>query len=59
MNDDDLDAGYHQFELDASGLGSGVYFYKLESGSNVDKVDDAVKINGIREQPITGLKSAS
>ncbi|MGB3018985.1 MAG: T9SS type A sorting domain-containing protein [Ignavibacteria bacterium] len=33
---DDLDAGYHQFELDASGLGSGVYFYKLESGSNVD-----------------------
>ena len=29
-----LEAGYHQYELDATGLGSGVYYYRLESGSN-------------------------
>lgn len=33
---EDLDAGYHQYELDASSLGSGVYYYRIESGNSVD-----------------------
>lgn len=33
---EDLNAGYHQYELNATGLGSGVYYYRLESGNSVD-----------------------
>jgi photosystem II stability/assembly factor-like uncharacterized protein len=33
--DEKLDAGYHHIEWDASGLASGVYYYKLEAGNFV------------------------
>ncbi len=29
-------AGYHEVQFNASGLASGVYFYRLEAGSFVD-----------------------
>lgn len=32
---EDLNAGSHEINFDASGLTSGIYFYKLESGSNL------------------------
>jgi hypothetical protein len=32
--DGEIAAGYHQVNFDASGLASGIYFYRLEAGSN-------------------------
>ena len=34
--DSEAPAGYHTVELDATGLGSGVYFYKITAGSFTD-----------------------
>ena len=31
-----VDAGHHSVQFDASGLASGVYFYRLQAGSSVD-----------------------
>jgi hypothetical protein len=32
----DIDAGYHEVTFDASGLASGVYFYRMTAGTYVD-----------------------
>jgi hypothetical protein len=32
MKEEELRAGYHEFVFDATGMASGVYFYRLHSG---------------------------
>jgi hypothetical protein len=34
--DGEVEAGYHEFRFDASGLSSGVYFYRLQAGTFVE-----------------------
>jgi len=36
LADKDMKAGYHEINFNASGLASGVYFYKLTSGNFVE-----------------------
>jgi len=32
LNNEEMDEGEHEVQFDASGLTSGVYFYRLQSG---------------------------